>query len=339
MQSSADVVGRVARQLVTSVASLVLPMAFDLKYPGPSDVEVRRPQTGPLPVDGGEAGGLTTPSSPATAHRPDGEQSGPAARRATPKRGKHSPVLLELSLVAFLIWIYSWLQDLAPLRRAAALAHAAALLSFEHNIGLGPEKAFDHWLAHEPVLAYITSSFYDWAIFLVTFGFACVLWWRRPDIYRPLRNVLVLANLIAFGVFWAYPVAPPRMLPGFVDVVAKLGGLGAWHNTLIRHADQLAAMPSMHLGYAAWSVIVAWRLARSDRARVVAVAFGVIYLFLTGAAVIATGNHYMLDVFAGIGTTLLALAMVEVLRDAVRRQQVDIGDRREPAYASGKTEP
>src|ERR1019366_347844 len=85
-----------------------------------------------------------------------------------------------------------------------------------------------------------------------TFGFAAYIWWCRPDIYRRLRNDLVLANLIGFVVFWAYPVAPPRMMAGFVDVVVKAGGLGAWHGASIKHADQFAAMPSMHLGYAVW---------------------------------------------------------------------------------------
>ena len=126
-----------------------------------------------------------------------------------------------------------------------------------------PEHYLDHWLAHQHVLAYIASDFYDNAIFGVTLGLAAWTWWRRPDIYRPLRNDLVLANLIGFAVFWLYPLAPPRMLPGFVDVVEKVGGLGSWHNLLISHADQLAAMPSMHLAWAVWCSLVVWRLARA----------------------------------------------------------------------------
>ena len=142
-----------------------------------------------------------------------------------------------------------------------ALRHARAVLSFEQRLGIAPEHFLDHWLAHQHVLAYIASDFYDNAIFGVTLGLAAWTWWRRPDIYRPLRNDLVLANLIGFAVFWLYPLAPPRMLPGFVDVVEKVGGLGSWHNLLISHADQLAAMPSMHLAWAVWCSLVAWRLA------------------------------------------------------------------------------
>ena len=182
------------------------------------------------------------------------------ARTAKPNT-ERSPILVELAWLVFLVWIYNWLQDLAPLRRKMAFSNAEAVLSFERRSGLDPEAVLDHWLAHQHILALAASNFYAIAIFAVTFGLAVWTWWRRPDIYVPMRNCIVLANLIAFVVFWAFPVAPPRMLPGFVDVVANAGGLG-WHNSLVSHADQLAAMPSMHMGYAVWCALVMWRLAR-----------------------------------------------------------------------------
>jgi PAP2 superfamily len=242
----------------------------------------------------------------------------PAAHPA-PARAKRSPILVELAGLVFLVWIYDWLQNLAPLRQRLAFDHARSLLSFERRIGLDPERALNQWLAHQHVLAFITSNFYANAIFAVTFGFASWTWWRRPEIYRPLRNELVLANLIGFAVFWAYPVAPPRMLPGFTDVVQKAGGLGAWHATLMQHADQFAAMPSMHLGYAVWCSLVAWRLARSSRARVVAVAFGICYPLLTALVVLSTANHYLLDVLAGTGTIVVAVVILEIAPRSVQR--------------------
>lgn len=247
---------------------------------------------------------------------------GQAPQRLEPDQAtgpKRSPILLELAGLIFLVWIYDWLQDLAPLRQKLAFEHARSLLSFETKTGLDPERALDQWMAHQHVLAFIASNFYANAIFAVTFGFAAWTWWRRPDIYRPLRNELVLANLIGFAVFWVYPVAPPRMLPGFIDVVQKAGGLGSWHTTLMEHADQFAAMPSMHLGYAVWCGLVAWRLARRGRARVAASVFAIAYPLLTALIVISTGNHYLLDVLAGTGTIVVALVVVEVAPRSVRR--------------------
>jgi hypothetical protein len=178
-------------------------------------------------------------------------------------------------------------------------------------------------------LAYIASDFYDNAIFGVTLGLAAWTWWRRPDIYRPLRNDLVLANLIGFVVFWLYPLAPPRMLPGFVDVVEKVGGLGSWHNLLIAHADQLAAMPSMHLAWAVWCSLVVWRLVPARRAwRGAAGAFGVLYPLSTALVVLATANHYTLDVLAGTAATAISVVAVEVGPKAVRRARAAWAQRR-----------
>jgi hypothetical protein len=260
-------------------------------------------------VDQGTAAASHTPASP----------PGPAAPGAPRRR---SPIAVELAVIAFLGWVYDWLQNLAPLRAHLALDHAAALLSFEKGLGIAPELALNHWLDHEHVLAYIASDFYDNAIFGVTLGLAAWLWWRRPDIYRPLRNDLVLANVIGFAVFWVYPLAPPRMLPGFIDVVAQVGGLGSWHQTLMSAADQFAAMPSMHLGWAVWCALVVWRLSRGGgRWRLAAAAFAVTYPLSTALVVMATANHYLLDVLAGSATTGLSVVLVEVGLPAWQRRR------------------
>lgn len=255
----------------------------------------------------------------------DTQDFGPSLMASAPKpvsatpRLRRSPVLLELALVVFLVWIYNWVQDVVPLRRQQALANARVILTFEAHIGLDPERALDHWLAHQDLLGFMAANFYAVAIFAVTFGFAATTWWRRPDLYVDLRNELVLANVIAFAVFWAFPVAPPRMLPGFVDVVAGSGTLG-WHNTLVRHADQLAAMPSMHLGYAVWCSLVAWRLATSKTGKKWAAVFGIGYPLLTAVVVLATGNHYLMDVLAGAATVAVAVVAVEVVPEIAQRQ-------------------
>ena len=238
---------------------------------------------------------------------------------AAKAKAKRSRIAVEVAWLLFLVFVYDWLQDLAPLRRTLAFVNARALLAFEIRVGLDPEKALDHWLAPQHVLAFVLSTFYSNAIFVVTFAFAAFLWWKRPDIYRPLRNDLVLTNLIGFVVFWAFPVAPPRMLPGFIDVVSRSGGLGSWHDSLIKHADQLAAMPSMHIGYAVWCSLVAWRVARKHSAKVGALVFGISYPVVTAIVVMATGNHYLVDVLAGVACAAIAVLAIEAAPRTLRR--------------------
>ncbi len=232
---------------------------------------------------------------------------------------RRSPLLLELGVIVFLGWIYDWLQNLAPVRLGLALHNGESVLSFEQRFHIAPERYLDKWLNHHYLLAYVSSDFYDNAIFGVTLVLAAWIWWRRPDLYRPLRNDLVLANLIGFAVFWLFPVAPPRMLPGFTDIVEKVGGLGSWHNALISHADQLAAMPSMHLAWAVWCSLVVWRLAGKEGWRRVALALGILYPVATAWVVIATGNHYLMDVLAGTAVTAASVAAVELGPKLVRR--------------------
>jgi hypothetical protein len=212
----------------------------------------------------------------------------------------------ELLTIAWLCWLYDDVTELAPLRLQPALAHARGILGLERSLGISPERALDHWLALHRTLALIASDYYDNAHFVVTLGLLGWLWWRRAALYRPLRNVLVLVNLLAFLVFWLFPVAPPRMLPGFTDVVAASGAFGSWHSgALASHANQLAAMPSLHMAWALWCTLAIWRASRRVLVRVLAV----LYPCVTALAVLATGNHYVLDILAG-ALTLLASALL-----------------------------
>lgn len=217
---------------------------------------------------------------------------------------------IELLVVAFLCWIYDDLTNLAPLRRAAASAHASSILHLESRLHIDPEAGLDHWLSHHHVLGTILSNYYDNAHFVITLGLVGWLWWSRPVLYRPLRNALVLTNIIGFAVFWLYPTAPPRLLnPGvFTDVVASTHAFGSWHaGTLATAANQLAAMPSLHIAWAAWSSYAVWRICEGRRWA----AAVWIYPLLTSFAVMATGNHFLLDVVAGFVTFLVAMVAAE----------------------------
>lgn len=211
---------------------------------------------------------------------------------------------VEAIAVVWLLWVYDAITNLAPLRVHLALAHAQSILSLEQTLGIAPEHSLDRWLAAHQTLGLALSDYYDNAHFVVTLGLLGWLWWRRADIYRPLRTALVLANVIAFAVFWRYPVAPPRMLHGFTDVVASTGAIGSWHTgSLASHANELAAMPSLHIAWAVWCTVVIWQLSR----RVLVRAAGVIYPLMTAFAVLATGNHFVLDIAGGVAVIALAL--------------------------------
>jgi hypothetical protein len=209
--------------------------------------------------------------------------------------------------------LYDAINNLSPLRQRTALAHATAVLHLERVLHVNVELSLNLWARAHPLVGLVLSNFYDSAHFVVTLVVVGWLWYRRPDTYRPLRDVLVLINVIGMAVFWLYPLAPPRMLTtaGFVDVVTASHAVGSWHTgVLASQANEYAAMPSLHIAWAVWSAIGLWMITERRWVRVVAV----LYPALAVVAVMATANHFLLDVLGGGLTVLAAIVVAFYLR-------------------------
>ncbi|OAA58026.1 hypothetical protein SPI_06911 [Niveomyces insectorum RCEF 264] len=86
-----------------------------------------------------------------------------------------------------------------------------------------------------------------------TVGFIAFYYWYCPSFNRfaTARRTMTLLNLFAFMIFLSYPTMPPRFLPGefgFVDTVNAEDAQSIWMSG--KFVIKLAAMPSMHFGYA-----------------------------------------------------------------------------------------
>jgi hypothetical protein len=228
------------------------------------------------------------------------------------RRDGRAPLIVELAVMAWLFWLYDVINNLAPTRSALALVNAQAVLHFERSLGLNVELALNRWLSGRALLAVIATDYYFFAHVMVTVTVLGWLWWRRPQLYREARTQLVMINLIAFAVFWRYPLAPPRMLPalGYQDVVSQSHAVFSWHSGALRQdADQFAAMPSLHVAWASWAALAVWRATWRTWVR----ALALLHPLLTGLVVLATGNHWLLDVLAGEAAFLLGVASQRLL--------------------------
>jgi diacylglycerol O-acyltransferase len=178
----------------------------------------------------------------------------------------------------------------------------------ERDLWLDVEPWFNGWLSPHPVL--VTLANYEYATTYVLSAFALLAWLlvRRPEEYRPARNSFVLLNLIAIGCFALWPTAPPRLVPGqgFVDTVRLGQTWGSWGSPVGEHANQLAAMPSLHFAWAVWVSAVLARLGHHWWLQVLSAA----HVLLTFLVIVATGNHYVLDAVAGF---VLAAGCVAVV--------------------------
>jgi hypothetical protein len=229
-------------------------------------------------------------------------------RRIGRRGDGRAPLWIELVVVAWLFYLYDVINGFAPIRQQLAIRNALGLLAFEHSLGLSPERAINTWLAGHATLGSIAAYYYFFAHGVVTFAVLALLWWKRPDLYRRQRTLLVIINLIAFAAFWRYPLAPPRMFPnlGYVDVIASSHAFVSWSSSALVHdADQLAAMPSLHVAWAIWSGLSLWLLLR----RRVFALLGAAYPLMTALVVMGTANHYLLDVLAGAATVPVAFGL------------------------------
>jgi membrane-associated phospholipid phosphatase len=181
-----------------------------------------------------------------------------------------------------------------------ALVNGLRVISLErrvthHLFELTVERVVDSssWLLTATAWTYWNSEF-------TVIGLA-LLWvyLRRHEGFRRFRNTILLANIVGLIGFWLMPTAPPWMFPdkGFVAGVNHSSAL------LQSFGNSYAAMPSLH---AADALIVGWFLVATSRT-LWAKALWALWPAWVWFCVVATANHYLLDVLAGIGVAVFAL--------------------------------
>jgi hypothetical protein len=234
----------------------------------------------------------------------------PLGRRLRDRR-EQAWLLIDLLIVAWLCWLFDAINNLAPVRQALAVRGGTSVLDLERALHLDPEGALDVSLARHHALSEIVVFWYENVHIVVTLCVFAWLWWRRADPHGVLRATLVIVNLIALAVFWSFPVAPPRMLTGgYVDLVSSVHGLSAWQiGATALHSNQLCSLPSLHIAWATWCAVVAWRLSSRRVLRAIAVA----YPFVTTFAVMATANHYLADAVTGAAITFAVYLLLSRL--------------------------
>jgi hypothetical protein len=121
--------------------------------------------------------------------------------------------------------------------------------------------------------------------------------------------------MLALVGFYFLPLAPPRLMPGFVDTVVAHHTWGSLASANVASlANQYAAMPSMHIGWSLWSGIAVLLYAQRRWARVL----GLLYPLATLVAVVSTGNHYLLDAAGGALTLACGYALQHFLTARMR---------------------
>jgi hypothetical protein len=240
----------------------------------------------------------------------------------TTRRWWHSrfggSLLRELALVVALLLAYKYARFLGRDHVNAALGNARDVIGIERSLGVFSEARFQDLVLSDTAVIRFLNAYYLIAHVVVTAAAFVWLYVRHPATYRRFRDVMIAITVMGMTVHLLLPLAPPRMFPnlGFVDTAKVVGpasyGAGSPYKGF---ANQFAAMPSLHFG---WALVIAWAmlLATKSRWRYLALAHPVITL----AAIVLTANHYWLDAVAATVLFALALGVDWLLRRRPKRR-------------------
>jgi hypothetical protein len=233
----------------------------------------------------------------------------------TEHRARIKQILREVALLAVLFGVYNLGRFLSAKHAGSAFLHADELIHLQTWLGLPSEADVQHLALRIPDLAQAANRYYASVHFPLT---AIVLLWlliKRPAEYAKARWAVASLTGLALIGHMVFPLAPPRMLPrhGWVDTGVLLGQSVYGPDAESGPANQFAAMPSLHVG---WAFMVAVFLIRTTRSRWRWL--WIAHPVITFAVVVVTANHYWMD-----GLVALALAVPLVLIFDSRRVHRD----------------
>jgi hypothetical protein len=216
----------------------------------------------------------------------------------------------EAAFILVVYELYSLVRNAVPEHEKGAYHRATSLLSLERTLHIDWELSLNHVVAAHAWLANVSDYYYATLHFVVTIGVLVWLYLRHPLRYRSIRSVLIATNLTALIGFWFVSLAPPRMLPGFVDTLVKFHTWGSIASgSVAKESNQFAAMPSLHVGWALWCALAIVTLAQRRWVKVL----GALYPVCTVFVVLGTANHFVLDAVGGVVTLGIGIAIERLL--------------------------
>lgn len=244
--------------------------------------------------------------------------------------------VIELGTLVGLAVIYNFVRaGGGEASKEAGLRHADWIVDAEGWFFDKIELALNHWIAGVTVLAVFACYFYALMHYVATPVVLLVSRKRGGWQYWRGYWALVLACAIALISYANLPVAPPRLVPGIgaIDVMREFSSWGWWGDAasaprgLGDATNQYAAMPSLHFGWSLWCGIQMWGF-KNRRWRIAAIA----YPALQAIVVIATANHFGLDVLGGAFCVLAAYGIVTLIGRALGKtgsaaKQTQVEDR------------
>jgi hypothetical protein len=235
---------------------------------------------------------------------------GAGSRAGVGTRARARAATKELGIAASVYVLYWFGRMVTQGADAAAARNARWVIDLERSLGAFNERTVQRWAMDVPGVIEFLNRYYVWIHFPASIAFLVWVFVRRRTAFAMIRTWFTVVTLAALVIHVAFPLAPPRMTPGFVDTLDVFGPDIYSNDPGGSVANQFAAMPSLHFGWALMVAIGIGRLTtRSTRAWMV-------HPVITLLAIVATGNHYWID--AAVAGVLVVVAVRWVDRPVAR---------------------
>lgn len=222
----------------------------------------------------------------------------------------------QVAVVAGAVFFYFQVRGLTAAAPGIAYGNARSVMRFEQGLGLDLEAVLQAPLVASSALATVANWIYIWGHWpVIVATMAWLACWHRWA-FRRLRDAMLVSGAVGLVIFVTYPVAPPRLVDS--DLVDTVTETSHAYRVLQppNFVNQYAAMPSLHAG---WDLLVGIAIVTAATHWYLRLV-GYVLPALMAYAVIATANHYLVDVVAGIGLSLVGYAAALLLeRRRVRR--------------------
>ena len=223
------------------------------------------------------------------------------AQVAAMRRTRLSWVGGQVLLVALGVFCYFRVRGLTEASPGVARTHARHLIGLEQGLHLDVEARVQRPVASTETLEALANWVYIWGHWPVLLAVMAWLVWRHRPQFLRLRDAMVVSGALGLLVFMSYPVAPPRLTGlGYEDTVTETSQAYRYLQPPA-FVNQYAAMPSLHVGWDLLAAIAVFSATSSVLVR----AWACLMPLLMAWAVIATANHFLLDVVAGVVLVLV----------------------------------
>ncbi len=208
-----------------------------------------------------------------------------------------------LFLLAYLIYSAARFVTIGDL--ASAQDHAHWIMNLQSSLGVDVEASVQSALTGTWML-WVLNHLYLIAQLGVIPAALIFLYRRSTHLYETLRNTILATWLISVPIYGLFPVAPPRLAEmGIADTISTQTGFAMDSNFSTSFYNELAAVPSLHVGFAVAVGVALFAAIRNPALRYLALLWGPVI----GLAVVATGNHFVFDMVAGVVASVLGYGL------------------------------